>query len=51
VPTGPEGRAFLATAEGARERAPVALALGTGLRVSELVNVRLGDFSQDEDGG
>lgn len=51
VLTGTERRAFLDAAGGARERALVALALGPGLRVSELVNVRLGDFSQDEGGG
>ena len=33
-----------------REYALVALGLGCGLRVSELVKVRLSDFSQDEDG-
>ena len=35
---------------GPREHALIALGLGGGLRVSELVNVRLGDFSQDEAG-
>lgn len=34
-----------------REYALVSLCLGAGLRVSELVNVRLEDFSQDESGG
>ena len=42
--------------EGAQERGPrehtlVALGLGAGLRVFELVKVRLGDFSQGEAGG
>jgi len=35
---------------GARERALVTLALGAGLRVSELVGAHLGDFYQDDDG-
>jgi integrase/recombinase XerD len=47
-----ERRALLAIAQdsSAREHALVSLALGVGLRVSELVKVRLGDFSQDEAG-
>ena len=34
----------------AREHALVSLGLGAGLRVSELLKVRLSDFSQDEAG-
>ena len=36
--------------KGPREYALVSLRLGAGLRVSELINVRLDDFSQDETG-
>lgn len=48
-----ERRRLLEAAQehGPREHALVSLALGAGLRVSELVNVRLGDLSQDEGGG
>jgi integrase/recombinase XerD len=47
-----ERRRLLQVAEESnpREYALVALALGAGLRVSELVKVRLCDFSQDETG-
>jgi integrase/recombinase XerD len=47
-----ERRRLLQVAEESnpREHALVALALGAGLRVSELVKVRLCDFSQDEAG-
>jgi site-specific recombinase XerD len=47
-----ERRRFLdaAAARGFREKALVSLALGAGLRVSELVNTRLRDFSQDQEG-
>ncbi len=47
-----ERRRFLeaAAAQGPREKALVSLGLGAGLRVSELVNTCLGDFSQDEAG-
>lgn len=45
-----ERRRFLRAAESPREHALVSLALGAGLRVSELVNLRLGDFWQDEAG-
>ena len=47
-----ERRRFLdaAAAQGLREKALVSLALGAGLRVSELVNTRLRDFSQDQMG-
>jgi len=46
----PERRRLLSVAQSSRDRALVSLALGAGLRVSELVNVRLGDFSQDNGG-
>jgi site-specific recombinase XerD len=47
-----ERRRLLAAARkrGPREYALITLALGTGLRVSELVHVRVGHFSQDEAG-
>jgi site-specific recombinase XerD len=47
-----ERRRLLEVAQesGPREHALVSLALGAGLRVSELVKVRLCDFSQDETG-
>jgi integrase/recombinase XerD len=47
-----ERRRLLEVAQesGPREHALVSLALGAGLRVSELVKVRLADFSQDETG-
>jgi integrase/recombinase XerD len=48
-----ERRRFLdaASVQGLREKALVSLALGAGLRVSELVDLYLDDFSQDEAGG
>ena len=46
-----ERRRFLDAAHRPREKALASLALGAGLRVSELVSVRVGDFSQAEAGG
>jgi site-specific recombinase XerD len=48
-----ERRRFLdaASQQGLREYTLVSLALGAGLCVSELVNIRLDDFSRDEAGG
>jgi site-specific recombinase XerD len=53
VLTEAERRRFLnpASQQGPREYTLVSLALGAGLRVSELMNLRLDDFSQDEAGG
>jgi integrase/recombinase XerD len=47
----PERQRLVDAAQAPREQALVFLALGAGLRVSELVNSRLKDFSQDEADG